>query len=47
LLTRFGNAFTKGNNNQSNFRYQAGLLSGSVAPRSHHRPIIRSSLLLV
>jgi len=24
LLTRFGNAFTAGNNNQSNFRYQAG-----------------------
>ncbi len=25
LLTRFGNAFTGGNNNQSNFRYQAGI----------------------
>jgi hypothetical protein len=25
LLTRFGNAFTHGNNNQSNFRYQAGV----------------------
>jgi hypothetical protein len=25
LLTRFGNAFTHGNNNQSNFRYQAGI----------------------
>lgn len=25
LLTRFGNAFTSGNNNQSNFRYQAGV----------------------
>jgi len=25
LLTRFGNAFTAGNNNQSNFRYQAGV----------------------
>jgi hypothetical protein len=25
LLTRFGNNFTKGNNNQSNFRYQAGV----------------------
>jgi hypothetical protein len=24
LLTRFGNDFTKSNNNQSNFRYQAG-----------------------
>jgi len=26
VLTRFGNSFTKGNNNQSNFRYQAGLV---------------------
>ena len=25
LLTRFGNSFTGGNNNQSNFRYQAGI----------------------
>ncbi len=25
LLTRFGNAFTNGNNNQSNLRYQAGV----------------------
>ena len=25
LLTRFGNDFTHGNNNQSNFRYQAGI----------------------
>jgi opacity protein-like surface antigen len=25
LLTRFGNDFTKGNNNQSNFRFQAGV----------------------
>ena len=25
-LTRFGNAFTKGNNNQSNLRYQAGFV---------------------
>ena len=25
LLTRFGNGFTGGNNNQSNFRYQAGI----------------------
>jgi opacity protein-like surface antigen len=25
LLTRFGNGFTHGNNNQSNFRYQAGV----------------------
>ena len=26
VLTRFGNGFTKGNNNQSNFRYQAGVV---------------------
>ena len=26
FLTRFGNAFTQGNNNQSNFRYQAGVV---------------------
>ena len=26
MLTRFGNAFTGGNNNQSNFRYQAGVV---------------------
>jgi len=26
LLTRFGNGLTKGNNNQSNFRYQAGAI---------------------
>jgi hypothetical protein len=26
LLTRFGNGFTKGNNNQSNFRYNAGIV---------------------
>jgi hypothetical protein len=26
VLTRFGNAFTKGNNNQSNLRYQAGVV---------------------
>jgi hypothetical protein len=25
ILTRFGNAFTSGNNNQSSFRYQAGV----------------------
>jgi hypothetical protein len=25
LLTRFGNDFTHGNNNQSNLRYQAGI----------------------
>ena len=25
LLTRFGNDFTAGNNNQSNFRFQAGV----------------------
>ncbi len=27
LLTRFGNSFTGGNNNQSNFRYQAGVVN--------------------
>jgi hypothetical protein len=26
VLTRFGNAFTRGNNNQSNFRYGAGVV---------------------
>jgi len=26
VLTRFGNSFTKGNNNQSNFRYNAGVV---------------------
>lgn len=26
VLTRFGNGFTSGNNNQSNFRYQAGVV---------------------
>jgi len=26
VLTRFGNSFTKGNNNQSNFRYNAGIV---------------------
>jgi hypothetical protein len=26
VLTRFGNSFTKGNQNQSNFRYQAGIV---------------------
>ena len=26
LLTRFGNGFTKGNNNQSNFRYNGGIV---------------------
>jgi hypothetical protein len=26
LLTRFGNSFTKGNNNQSNFRYNGGIV---------------------
>jgi len=25
VLTRFGNGFTSGNQNQSNFRYQAGI----------------------
>jgi hypothetical protein len=26
VLTRFGNGFTKGNNNQSNFRYNGGIV---------------------
>jgi outer membrane protein OmpA-like peptidoglycan-associated protein len=32
VLTRFGNNFTHGNNNQSNFRYQAGLVFRFGAP---------------
>jgi outer membrane protein OmpA-like peptidoglycan-associated protein len=40
LLTRFGNAFTKGNNNQSNFRYQAGVVFrfGGAPPPIPNRP---------
>ena len=32
VLTRFGNNFTHGNNNQNNFRYQAGLVLRFGAP---------------
>ncbi len=45
LLTRFGNAFTKGNNNQSNFRYQAGLLfrfGGAPQPPPPNHPPVAS-----
>ena len=41
LLTRFGNAFTGGNNNQSNFRYQAGVvfrLGGAPPPIPNRLP---------
>jgi hypothetical protein len=41
LLTRFGNGFTGGNNNQSNFRYQAGILfrlGGAPPPPPNHPP---------
>jgi outer membrane protein OmpA-like peptidoglycan-associated protein len=40
VLTRFGNAFTKGNNNQSNFRYQAGVVFrfGGAPPPIPNRP---------
>jgi outer membrane protein OmpA-like peptidoglycan-associated protein len=40
LLTRFGNAFTAGNNNQSNFRYQAGVVFrfGGAPPPIPNRP---------
>jgi outer membrane protein OmpA-like peptidoglycan-associated protein len=40
LLTRFGNAFTGGNNNQSNFRYQAGVVFrfGGAPPPIPNRP---------
>jgi hypothetical protein len=40
LLTRFGNAFAKGNNNQSNFRYQAGVVFrfGGAPPPIPNRP---------
>src|SRR5258705_3709139 len=41
LLTRFGNAFTAGNNNQSNFRYQAGVVvrfGGAPPPIPNRSP---------
>jgi hypothetical protein len=40
VLTRFGNGFTGGNNNQSNFRYQAGIVFrfGGTPPPPPNRP---------
>jgi outer membrane protein OmpA-like peptidoglycan-associated protein len=41
VLTRFGNGFTGGNNNQSNFRYQAGIefrFGGAPPPPPNHPP---------
>jgi outer membrane protein OmpA-like peptidoglycan-associated protein len=42
VLTRFGNGFTGGNNNQSNFRYQAGLVfrfgGGTPPPPPNRSP---------
>ena len=40
VLTRFGNGFTGGNNNQSNFRYQAGIVFrfGGAPPPPPNRP---------
>jgi outer membrane protein OmpA-like peptidoglycan-associated protein len=46
LLTRFGNAFTSGNNNQSNFRYQAGIVfrfGGSPPPPPNRPPVASCS----
>ena len=45
LLTRFGNAFTQGNNNQSNFRYQAGVVfrfGGAPPPPPPNHPPVAS-----
>jgi len=45
LLTRFGNAFTSGNNNQSNFRYQAGVVfrfGGAPPPPPPNHPPVAS-----
>ena len=44
LLTRFGNAFTGGNNNQSNLRFQAGVQFrlGGAPPRPANRPPVVS-----
>ena len=44
LLTRFGNGFTGGNQNQSNFRYQAGVnfRFGGGAPPPPPRPPVAS-----
>jgi hypothetical protein len=46
VLTRFGNGFTGGNNNQSNFRYQAGLVfrfGGAPPPPPNHPPVASCS----
>ncbi len=47
LLTRFGNAFTSGNNNQSNFRYQAGVVfrfgGAPPPPPPNHSPVASCS----
>jgi outer membrane protein OmpA-like peptidoglycan-associated protein len=46
LLTRFGNDFTHGNNNQSNFRYQAGVFfrfGGAAAPPPNRAPVASCS----
>ncbi len=42
LLTRFGNDFTHGNNNQSNFRYQAGVVFrfGGAPPPPPNRSLV-------
>jgi len=44
LLTRFGNGFTGGNNNQSNFRYQGGIVFrfGGAPPPPPNRPPVAS-----
>jgi len=45
VLTRFGNDFTAGNTNQSNFRYQAGIvfrLGGGVPPPPPNGPPVAS-----
>src|SRR5271169_3452306 len=46
LLTRFGNDFTHGNNNQSNFRYQAGFVlrfAPAPPPPPNHPPVASCS----
>jgi outer membrane protein OmpA-like peptidoglycan-associated protein len=46
LLTRFGNGFTGGNNNQSNFRYQAGIvirIGGTPPPPPNRSPVASCS----
>lgn len=46
VLTRFGNGFTGGNNNQSNFRSQAGIVfrfGGAPAPPPNRSPVASCS----